>query len=69
MGGLGLSDCCTQLLSIELLLGLGGTWDLLWLIAVGLVLQGIGNGTAQPTITATMSNSVDILLRSETRVS
>ena len=42
-----------------LLLGLGGTWDLLWLIAVGLVLQGIGNGTAQPTITATMSNSVD----------
>jgi MFS family permease len=42
-----------------LLLGLAGTWDVLWLIAVGLVLQGIGNGTAQPTITATMSNSVD----------
>lgn len=41
-----------------LLLGLAGTWDVLWLIAVGLVLQGIGNGTAQPTITATMSNSV-----------
>ena len=39
-------------------LGLAGTWDVLWLIAVGLVLQGIGNGTAQPTITATMSNSV-----------
>ncbi len=41
------------------LLGLAGTWDVLWLIAIGLVLQGIGNGTAQPTITATMSNSVD----------
>ena len=40
------------------LLGLAGTWDVLWLIAIGLVLQGIGNGTAQPTITATMSNSV-----------
>ena len=40
-------------------LGLAGTWDVLWLIALGLVLQGIGNGTAQPTITATMSNSVD----------
>jgi MFS family permease len=42
-----------------ILLGIAGTWDVLWLIAVGLVLQGIGNGTAQPTITATMSNSVD----------
>ncbi len=41
------------------LLGLGGTADLLWIVIVGLVLQGIGNGTAQPTITATMSNSVD----------
>lgn len=41
------------------LLGLGGTSDLLWLVIVGLVVQGIGNGTAQPTITATMSNSVD----------
>lgn len=41
------------------LLGVAGTWDALWLIAVGLVLQGIGNGTAQPPITATMSNSVD----------
>ena len=40
------------------LLGLAGTWDVLWLIAIGLVLQGVGNGTAQPTITATMSNSV-----------
>jgi predicted MFS family arabinose efflux permease len=41
------------------LLGLGGTADLLWVVIAGLVLQGIGNGTAQPTITATMSNSVD----------
>ncbi len=41
------------------LLGLGGTADLLWVVIVGLVVQGIGNGTAQPTITATMSNSVD----------
>ena len=41
------------------LIGLGGTADLLWIVVVGLVLQGIGNGTAQPTITATMSNSVD----------
>ena len=41
------------------LLGLGGTADLLWIVIVGLVVQGIGNGTAQPTITATMSNSVD----------
>lgn len=41
------------------LLGLGGSSDLLWLVVAGLVIQGIGNGTAQPTITATMSNSVD----------
>lgn len=41
------------------LLGLGGSADLLWIAVVGLVVQGIGNGTAQPTITATMSNSVD----------
>jgi EmrB/QacA subfamily drug resistance transporter len=41
------------------LLGLGGTADLLGIVIVGLVIQGIGNGTAQPTITATMSNSVD----------
>lgn len=41
------------------LLGLGGTADLLWIVVVGLIMQGIGNGTAQPTITATMSNSVD----------
>ncbi|MGB0114779.1 MAG: MFS transporter [Ilumatobacteraceae bacterium] len=41
------------------LLGFGGSWDVLWLVAVGLILQGVGNGTAQPTITATMSNSVD----------
>jgi MFS family permease len=41
------------------LLGLGGTSDLLWIVIVGLIIQGIGNGTAQPTITATMSNSVD----------
>jgi MFS family permease len=42
-----------------LLLGLGGAADLLWVVIVGLIVQGIGNGTAQPTITATMSNSVD----------
>jgi MFS family permease len=41
------------------LLGVGGTADLLWIAVAGLVIQGIGNGTAQPTITATMSNSVD----------
>ena len=29
------------------------------LVVAALVLQGIGNGTAQPTITATLSNSVD----------
>jgi len=40
-------------------LGFGGTTDLLWLVVIGLIVQGIGNGTAQPTITATMSNSVD----------
>jgi MFS family permease len=41
------------------LLGLGGSADLLWIAIIGLIIQGIGNGTAQPTITATMSNSVD----------
>ncbi|WP_051062282.1 MFS transporter [Ilumatobacter nonamiensis] len=41
------------------LLGLGGTSDLLILVVFALVLQGIGNGTSQPTITATLSNSVD----------
>jgi len=41
------------------LLGLGGNTDLLWIVVIGLIIQGIGNGTAQPTITATMSNSVD----------
>jgi MFS transporter, DHA2 family, methylenomycin A resistance protein len=41
------------------LLGLGGSSDVLVLVILGLVVQGIGNGTAQPTITATMSNSVD----------
>jgi MFS family permease len=41
------------------MLGLGGSANLLWIVIVGLVIQGIGNGTAQPTITATMSNSVD----------
>ncbi len=42
-----------------LAIGVGGTSELLWLVVVGLIVQGIGNGTAQPTITATMSNSVD----------
>ena len=41
------------------MLGLGGSANLLWIVIAGLVVQGIGNGTAQPTITATMSNSVD----------
>jgi len=40
-------------------IGVGGTSDLLWLVVIGLIVQGVGNGTAQPTITATMSNSVD----------
>lgn len=42
-----------------ILLGVGGSSDLLWLVVLGLMLQGVGNGMAQPTITATMSNSVD----------
>jgi len=41
------------------LLGFSGTAGLLWIAVAGLIIQGIGNGTAQPTITATMSNSVD----------
>ncbi len=41
------------------LLGIGGSVDLLWIVIAGLIVQGVGNGTAQPTITATMSNSVD----------
>ncbi|MGK2928620.1 MAG: MFS transporter, partial [Acidimicrobiales bacterium] len=41
------------------LLGLGATSGLVFLVVFALVLQGIGNGTAQPTITATLSNSVD----------
>ena len=49
----------TAIAAALVLLGLGGTADLLWIVIVGLVIQGVGNGTAQPTITATMSNSVD----------
>lgn len=40
-------------------LGLGADRDLAVLVFAGLVLQGVGNGTAQPTLTATLSNSVD----------
>lgn len=42
-----------------LLLGVGARADMVLLVVFALVLQGIGNGTAQPTITATLSNSVD----------
>ena len=42
-----------------LLLGVGAEVDMVALVVFALVLQGIGNGTAQPTITATLSNSVD----------
>lgn len=42
-----------------LLLGVGARADMVFLVVFALVLQGIGNGTAQPTITATLSNSVD----------
>ena len=41
------------------LLGFSATTGLVALAVVALVLQGVGNGTAQPTITATLSNSVD----------
>ncbi len=42
-----------------LALGASATLDLLPLLLVGLLLQGIGNGAAQPTLTATLSNSVE----------
>ncbi|MDE0802630.1 MAG: MFS transporter [Acidimicrobiales bacterium] len=42
-----------------LLLGVGAQVEMVALVVFALVLQGIGNGTAQPTITATLSNSVD----------
>lgn len=41
------------------LLGLGGLEEMVVLVMVALVLQGVGNGAAQPTLTATLSNSVD----------
>jgi MFS family permease len=41
------------------LLGISAPSELVVLVVFALVLQGIGNGTAQPTITATLSNSVD----------
>jgi MFS family permease len=41
------------------LLGVGTEAGLMGVVIAGLVLQGLGNGAAQPTITATMSNSVD----------
>lgn len=40
-------------------LGFGTDLGLAWLVMAGLVVQGIGNGTAQPTLTATLSNAVD----------
>jgi MFS family permease len=40
-------------------LGFGTETGLVALVVAALILQGIGNGTAQPTITATLSNSVD----------
>ncbi len=42
-----------------LFLGIGAQTELVALVMVALVLQGIGNGTAQPTLTATLSNSVE----------
>jgi MFS family permease len=42
-----------------LALGFGGRGELVLLVMAALVLQGIGNGTAQPTLTATLSNSVE----------
>ena len=42
-----------------LCLGVGGQVELIALVMVALVLQGIGNGTAQPTLTATLANAVD----------
>ncbi len=41
------------------LLGLGTSRSIVLVVVGALVLQGVGNGTAQPTITATLSNSVD----------
>lgn len=41
------------------LLGFGTNAGMVAVVVVALILQGIGNGTAQPTITATLSNSVD----------
>lgn len=41
------------------MLGLGTSEDLLALVVVALLLQGIGNGAAQPTMNATLANSVD----------
>lgn len=40
-------------------LGFGTEWSIVTLVIAALVVQGIGNGTAQPTLTATLSNSVD----------
>lgn len=42
-----------------LCLGIGADQRLVALVMGALVLQGIGNGTAQPTLTATLSNSVE----------
>ena len=40
-------------------LGFGATTGLVALVMVALVLQGIGNGTSRPTLTALLSNSVE----------
>jgi MFS family permease len=42
-----------------LALGFGARQELMVLVMSALVLQGVGNGTAQPTLTATLSNSVE----------
>ena len=40
-------------------LGFGATTGVVALVMVALVMQGIGNGTSRPTLTALLSNSVD----------
>lgn len=40
-------------------IGIGTDRGIVALVLGGLVLQGIGNGTSQPTLTATLSNSVE----------
>lgn len=49
----------TAISAALLALGIGTDQHLVVLVMAALVLQGIGNGTAQPTLTATLSNSVE----------